>query len=941
MMRHAALLLVGLISVGAGSALAADEKQLQALLEEEIVGSQQGVLDVRRFCEARVPPMPKVSTAAEWEAEAVRLRKAVLRQIVYRGEAARWRDAKTKVQWLDAAAGGPGYRIKKLRYEALPGLWIPALLYEPEKLEGKVPAILNVNGHSAEGKAYVPKQIRCINQAKRGMLALNLEWLGMGQLRIDDFGHYKMNQLDLCGTSGLAPFYLAMKRGLDILLSLEHADPARVAVTGLSGGGWQTCFISALDERVTLSNAVAGYSGFRTRAMFTSDLGDSEQTPNDLATVADYTHLTAMRAPRPTLLTYNIKDNCCFASGHALPPLLEAAGPIFKLFGKEKALRQHVNHQPGTHNYELDNRQVFYRMLGDFFYPGSKDFDAKEIPSQDEVKSKEQLHVEMPEKNENFHTLAMGLIGRLPRRPELPKDKAAAGKWQQSRRDELREIVRAKDYEVEAVESGSRAAASVKARFWKLKIGRDWTVPAVELVQGDPKKTALVVADAGRRSAAAETARLLASGHRVLAVDPFYFGESKISQRDFLYALLVAAVGSRPLGLQASQVAAIARWSVARHKTGPLTLVALGPRSSTFSLVAAALETKAIGRLRLHGALGSLKEVVEQNWTVRQKPELFCFGLLEALDIKQIAALVAPRPLLLVDPSDRVKTELAGLAAWYGTLGSRFDPLCPSVSSAPSGPPAEGTVRVAGIVLKWLRTQKQRNYERLEPMVRQAAKAGAQIVCTTECFLDGYAIAEASLPLETYRALGEKIPGGEYFQKLTALADELNVHLVAGMMEADGQLRHNTAVLIGPDGKLIGKYRKQHLGHEAQRNTPGNESSVFPTPYGRLGMMICADRRFPKIVQGFCKNGAHLLICISGGMFGPKNNDPHLQARSRENGIHIVFVHPAEFLVTGPAGDILSRTILGDVLLIAAKEADGPKDSKRVFYFDLPRAKAG
>ena len=400
-------------------------------------------------------------------------------------------------------------------------------------------------------------------------------------------------------------------------------------------------------------------------------------------------------------------------------------------------------------------------------------------------------------------------------------------------------------------------------------------------------------------------------------------------------------MGDRPLGLQASQVAAIARWSLATHKTGPVTLVALGPRSSTFSLVAAGLEEKAIGQLELHGCLGSLKEVVEQNWAVNQKPELFCFGLLEAFDIKQIAALVAPRPVALVNPSDRVKAELAGLGAWYRLLGSPFEPIPSSASTAPDKPPAAGTVRVAGIVLKWLRTQKQRNYERLEPMVRQAAEGGAQIVCTTECFLDGYAIADKSIPLETYRALGETIPGGEYFKKLTALADELNIHLVAGMTEADGQLRHNTAVLIGPDGKLIGKYRKQHLGHEKDRNAPGSKSSVFATPYGRLGMMICADRRYPKTVQGFCTSGADLLICISGGMFGPERNDPFLQARSRENRIHIVFVHPAEFLVTGPAGDILSRTILGDVLLIAPEDAGGRKDSKQVFYFDLPRPKVG
>jgi predicted amidohydrolase len=86
----------------------------------------------------------------------------------------------------------------------------------------------------------------------------------------------------------------------------------------------------------------------------------------------------------------------------------------------------------------------------------------------------------------------------------------------------------------------------------------------------------------------------------------------------------------------------------------------------------------------------------------------------------------------------------------------------PPVSSLPK----PQTVRVAGIVLKWLRGHKEANYRRAEPMIREAAAGGAQIVCTTECFLDGYAIADKSIPLEEYRALGEPIPKGEYFRKL-------------------------------------------------------------------------------------------------------------------------------------------------------------------------------
>ena len=254
----AAVSYVVTLSAFAAVASAAEEKDMAPLLRHEIVGATLPLAEIQRFCETRVPRLAAYKSATEWEAVASRLRKEVLEKIVFRGQAAAWRKMPQHIEWLETIPGGPGYRIKKLRYEALPGLIIPAVLYEPEKLAGRVPVIMNFSGHEGkQGKAAAYLQIRCINQAKRGMLALNPEWIGHGQLGGPRYEHWRMNQLDLCGTSGLAPFYLAMQRGLDVLLSLDHADPNRVAVAGCSGGGWQSIFISSLDPRVTLANPVA------------------------------------------------------------------------------------------------------------------------------------------------------------------------------------------------------------------------------------------------------------------------------------------------------------------------------------------------------------------------------------------------------------------------------------------------------------------------------------------------------------------------------------------------------------------------------------------------------------------------------------------------------------------------------------------------------------
>jgi hypothetical protein len=104
-------------------------------------------------------------------------------------------------------------------------------------------------------------------------------------------------------------------------------------------------------------------------------------------------------------------------------------------------------------------------------------------------------------------------------------------------------------------------------------------------------------------------------------------------------------------------------------------VIAVGPRLGLASLVASALEEGAVSAVQLRGAPGSLKEVIEENRTVSERPEGFCFGLLEALDVRHLVALVAPRPVTAVKAGARVRKEWAGLADWYRALGREHEPL--------------------------------------------------------------------------------------------------------------------------------------------------------------------------------------------------------------------------------------------------------------------------
>ena len=646
------------------------------MLGRRIIGPDLGLAEIRTFAEAKVPRMPEVRDQTDWLKQAERMRADTLSQVVYRGEAARWRDLPTRVEWLETIPGGPGYRIKKLRYEAVPGFWVPALLYEPEKVEGKVPAVLNFDGHDPEGMFAAYKQVRCINLAKRGMIALNVDWIGMGQLRSPENQHGLLNHLDLCGTSGVAVFYSLQTRGVDVLLSLDNVQPSKIAATGLSGGGWQTIFLGSLDPRVALTAPVAGYSSFLTRSRFASDLGDSEQTPVDLATVTDYALMTAMLAPRAALLTFNANDNCCFAADHAPGPLLDAATPIYRLFSREAHLRTHINHDPGTHNYLKDNRQALYQMLGDEFFPGRADRSWDEIASDSEVKTAADLKVTLPPDQASLHSLAMDLAKDLPRDRVLPTEKTAALAWQADRRERLTRVVRAHEYVVRPEATGTESRDGISARLWKLRMEGSWTIPAVELSKGKSTGTTILLVDAGRKEGTSVAEGLLASGRTVVAVDPFDQGESKIAQKGWLWNLFASTVGERPLGLAASQVASVARWaSAGSPELGPASIVAVGPNSSLIALVAAGLEPKAIGELDLRDALPSLKSHIVAKTVFESSPLSFCFGLLEVVDIPELLALSAPRRVQLRSPGPGSAGPRPDLKTWFALFGVDLNPL--------------------------------------------------------------------------------------------------------------------------------------------------------------------------------------------------------------------------------------------------------------------------
>jgi predicted amidohydrolase len=169
------------------------------------------------------------------------------------------------------------------------------------------------------------------------------------------------------------------------------------------------------------------------------------------------------------------------------------------------------------------------------------------------------------------------------------------------------------------------------------------------------------------------------------------------------------------------------------------------------------------------------------------------------------------------------------------------------------------------------------NCRMFEPYIVEAAKQKADLVVL------GETITYAGLG-KKYHEVAEAIPGPStaYF---SALARKHQMYIVVGLMEREGALVYNVAVLIGPDGRIIGKYRKVCLprGEIEGGITPGSDYPVFETALGKIGMMVCYDGFFPEVARELAKNGAEVIAWPVWGC-----NPLLARARACENHVYVV-----------------------------------------------------
>ena len=200
------------------------------------------------------------------------------------------------------------------------------------------------------------------------------------------------------------------------------------------------------------------------------------------------------------------------------------------------------------------------------------------------------------------------------------------------------------------------------------------------------------------------------------------------------------------------------------------------------------------------------------------------------------------------------------------------------VSFGESAGPASRKVRLATVHFrpKGGRTPMD-NCRMFEPHIAAAARQKADLVVL------GEVVNSVNLSKGPHE-VAESMPGpcSGYFGQL---AKEHNLYIVACLYERDRHLVYNTAALLGPDGRLAGKYRKVCLPRSEidEGVAPGSDYPVFETRFGKVGMMICYDGFFPEVARELANRGAEVIAWPVWGC-----NPLLARARACENHVYIV-----------------------------------------------------
>ncbi len=630
-----------------------------ASLYKHLVKRSSGQLDTRAAAIA------KLKTKADWEQRQVAMRKVLSNAV----------GAFPERTPLNAVVTGvvkrADFTVEKLYFESRPGYHVTAALFIPQVRPAKSPAIVYCSGHSANGFRSSVYQNIILNYVKKGFIVLAFDPIGQGERGQYTQDPSKINAVDEHSYAGTQSFISGMPpanyfiwdgiRAVDYLVSRKEVDASRIGIAGRSGGGTQSAYIAAMDERI-LAAAPECYITTFDKLLHSKGPQDAEQNlMYGLEKGIDMADFLELRAPKPTLLVTTTRD---MFSIQGARDVFGEAGKVYAAFGKRDNLRM-VEDDAG-HASTLKNREASYAFFQKFLNnPGS----SKEV--EVEIFSDTALYVTP---HGNIHTWLNGetmfsLNEKFTRK--VVENRTHRRAAEPGELKNLREkIISLTGYESpsarkEIIFSGRLQRKEYAIEKYLLKGAGDYYLPVLWLKANKPaSQTIMLLHEEGKTKAASPGGiadQLALRGYDVVMPDLSGFGElgpgymkSGDSEIDgvFLNLWYTGILTHKSLvAVRVGEIEIVADFIKSKlQKQTHLVAAAWGTLTSDL-FHAAAIRTGAFDKLVYMNPLISYESIaLSRHYTTKYALSSVA-GALPFYDIADLVAL-SPQPMLILNPVD-------------------------------------------------------------------------------------------------------------------------------------------------------------------------------------------------------------------------------------------------------------------------------------------------
>ena len=565
-----------------------------------------------------------------------------------------------------------GFTVEHIVYESKPGFYVTYSIFIPDGLKGKAPVVIYCSGHSGNG--YRGYQTQILNLVKKGFIVFAFDPVNQGE-RLeyydpqtnmpksggsDSWHSYSGVQALITGSSQVMYMMWDGIRAVDYVLTRSEVDPARIGITGRSGGGTQSAWIAALDERIYAAAPESYITNF-TGLFRGPGPQDAEQEPvNGIIRGIDLADLLLVRAPKPTLIIATTGD---YFGIHGFRESAKEASGIYKAYDKEANFDRAEDILP-RHWATPKNREAMYA-----FFQKSLNNPGNSKEEKVEPLSKEEMQVT---KTGQVYT---SFGGETVFSLNCKESEKLVTKLQSSRNDLTRHLSgvlnsakKLSGYQEplvfhEPVFTGSIPRETYVIEKYFVKGGGDYIIPYLLMIPDKPNNKALIYLHPSGKSAEAsvggEMEWFVRNGFTVLAPDMIgvgemgpgdFRGDSYIEGVSYNVWFCSMLIGRSIVWIRAGDVVRLTR--LLKKNSGISEVYGFARKEMAPVLLYAAAFDPAITRIALIEPYSSYQSIVMNRFYNPRFVYSTVPGALKAYDLPDLAASLAPRKLMMAGVTD-------------------------------------------------------------------------------------------------------------------------------------------------------------------------------------------------------------------------------------------------------------------------------------------------